>query len=123
MLNAQGHVSEFSGDKIFFIKNGRIWTPPTSAGILVGITRQVVMELAAEKLKNPVQVRNFPRADLYSADEVFLTGTGAEVIAAVKIDGRIIGSGVAGPVTRQLTKLFREHANATGTPIYDKVKA
>lgn len=123
LLNAQGHVSECSGDNIFFIKNGKIWTPPTSAGILVGITRQVVMELAADKLKNPVQVRNFPRADLYSADEVFLTGTGAEVIAAVKIDGRVIGSGVAGPITRQLTKLFREYANSTGTPVYDKVKA
>lgn len=123
LLNAQGHVSECSGDNIFFIKNGTIWTPPTSAGILVGITRQVVMELAASKLKNPVQVRNFPRADLYSADEVFLTGTGAEVIAAVKIDGRVIGSGAAGPITKSLTKAFREYANSTGTPIYDKVKA
>ena len=123
LLNAQGHVSECSGDNIFFVKNGRIYTPPTSAGILVGITRQVVMELAADKLKNPVQVRNFPRADLYSADEVFLTGTGAEVIAGVKIDGRVIGSGVAGPITKQLTKLFREYANSTGTPVYDKVKA
>lgn len=123
MLNAQGHVSECSGDNIFFVKKGTIWTPPTSAGILVGITRQVVMELAAEKLKNPVQVRNFPRADLYSADEVFLTGTGAEVIAAVKIDGRVIGNGAAGPITKSLTKAFREYANSTGTPIYDKVKA
>jgi branched-chain amino acid aminotransferase len=118
LLNASGHVSECSGDNIFFIKNGKIFTPPSSAGILVGVTREVVMELCEQKLKNPVIERNFPRFDLYSADEVFLTGTGAEVIAAVRIDGRSIGKGAAGPVTKKLTALFREYANATGTPVY-----
>ncbi|MDE2038972.1 MAG: branched-chain-amino-acid transaminase [Elusimicrobia bacterium] len=123
MLNAQGHVSECSGDNIFFAKDGKIFTPPTSAGILVGITRQVVMMLCERKLGVKVVERNFPRYDLYSADEVFLTGTGAEVIAAVKIDGRTIGKGAAGPLTRQLIKHFREYAASTGTPVYDAVGA
>ena len=124
LLNSTGHVSECSGDNIFFIKDGKIFTPPTSAGILVGITRQVVMELCEKKLGVKVIERNFPRYDLYAADEVFLTGTGAEVIAAVKIDGRIIGKGVAGPTTRELVKHFREYANsaASGTAVYEAVK-
>ncbi len=123
LLNATGHVSECSGDNIFFIKDGKIFTPPTSAGILAGVTRSVVMELAQEKLGIKVIERNFPRYDLYAADEVFLTGTGAEVIAGVKIDGRVIGKGVAGPMTRQLIKHFREYANSTGTPVYEAVKS
>ncbi len=123
MLNSTGHVSECTGDNIFFIKRGRIFTPPTSAGILVGVTRQVAMELCESKLGIKVIERNFPRYDLYSADEVFLTGTGAEIIAGVKIDGRTIGKGIAGPVTRQLIKHFREYANSTGTPVYETVKA
>ena len=123
LLNATGHVSECSGDNIFYIKDGRIFTPPTSAGILVGVTRNVVMELAHEKLGIKVLERNFPRYDLYSADEVFLTGTGAEVIAGVKIDGRVIGKGSCGPITKQLIKHFREYANSTGTPVYETVKA
>ena len=123
LLNATGHVSECSGDNIFFIKGGKIFTPPTSAGILVGITRQVVMELCEQKLGIKVIERNFPRYDLYSADEVFLTGSGAEVIAGVKIDGRTIGKGVCGPMTRQIIKHFREYANSTGTPVYETAKA
>lgn len=122
MLNATGHVSECTGDNIFFIKGGKIFTPPTSAGILVGVTRQAVMMLAEEKVGIRVIERNFPRYDLYSADEVFLTGTGAEVIAAIKIDGRVIGKGVAGPITRQLIKSFREYARSTGTPVYEEAK-
>lgn len=125
LLNATGHVSECSGDNIFYIKDGKIFTPPTSAGILVGVTRNVVMELCEKKLGVKVIERNFPRYDLYGADEVFLTGTGAEVIAAVKIDGRIIGKGVAGGTTKTLIKHFREYANsaAAGTPVYETVKA
>jgi|CXWL01.1.fsa_nt_gi branched-chain amino acid aminotransferase len=123
LLNVSGHVSECSGDNIFFIKDGKIFTPPTSAGILAGVTRKVVMELCAQKLGTSVIERNFPRYDLYSADEVFLTGTGAEVIAGVKIDGRVIGKGVAGPITKQLIKHFRDYANTTGTPVYEAVKA
>jgi branched-chain amino acid aminotransferase len=123
LLNATGHVSECSGDNIFFIKDNKIFTPPTSAGILVGVTRNVVISLAHEKLGIKVIERNFPRYDLYSADEVFLTGTGAEVIAGVKIDGRVIGKGVAGPLTKQLIKHFRDYANSSGTPVYEAVKA
>ncbi|HEX4048258.1 MAG TPA: branched-chain-amino-acid transaminase [Elusimicrobiota bacterium] len=122
LLNATGHVSECSGDNLFYIKGSKIFTPPTSAGILAGITRQVVIELAQEKLGVKVVERNFPRYDLYGADEVFLTGTGAEVIAGVKIDGRVIGKGVCGPTTRQLIKHFREYANSSGTPVYEPVK-
>ena len=76
-----------------------------------------------KKLGVKVIERNFPRYDLYGADEVFLTGTGAEVIAGVKIDGRVIGKGVAGPMTKQLIKHFRDYANSTGTPVYEAVKA
>ena len=125
LLNATGHVSECSGDNIFYIKDGKIFTPPTSAGILVGVTRNVVMELCEKKLGVKVIERNFPRYELYGADEVFLTGTGAEVIAAVKIDGRVIGKGVAGPTTKTLIKHFRDYANspAAGTPVYETVKA
>lgn len=123
LLNATGHVSECSGDNIFYIKDGKIFTPPTSAGILVGVTRNVVMELCEKKLGVKVIERNFPRYDLYSADEVFLTGTGAEVIAAVRIDGRVIGKGVCGQTTKTLIKHFRDYANSTGTPVYETVKA
>ncbi len=123
LLNSAGHVSECSGDNLFYIKNGKIFTPPTSAGILVGVTRNVVMELCEKKLGTKVIERNFPRYDLYGADEVFLTGTGAEVIAAVKIDGRVIGKGVAGPTTKTLIKHFRDYANSSGTPVYETVKA
>ncbi len=125
LLNATGHVSECSGDNLFYVKKGKIYTPPTSAGILVGVTRNVVMELVEKNLGFKVLERNFPRYELYSADEVFLTGTGAEVIAAVKIDGRIIGKGVCGPTTKNLIKHFRDYANsaAAGTPVYETVKA
>ena len=123
LLNATGHVSECSGDNLFYVKKGKIFTPPTSAGILVGVTRNVVMELCEAKLGFKVLERNFPRYELYSADEVFLTGTGAEVIAAVKIDGRIIGKGVCGPTTKNLIKHFRDYANSSGTPVYEAVKA
>jgi branched-chain amino acid aminotransferase len=123
LLNATGEVSECSGDNIFFIKNGKIFTPSTSAGILAGITRAVVMELCERHLGVRVIERSFPRYDLYSADEVFLTGTGAEVIAAVKIDGRVIGKGACGPTTKQLIRHFREYANSSGTPVYEAVKA
>ncbi len=123
LLNATGHVSECSGDNIFFVKDGKIFTPPTSAGILVGVTRNVAMELSEKKLGIKVIERNFTRYDLYTADEVFLTGTGAEIIAAVKIDGRVIGKGACGPTTRSLIKHFRDYANSSGTPVYEAVKA
>ena len=107
MLNAQGEVAECTGDNIFLVKHGILQTPPISAGILEGITRNAVIELA-RAADIPVQEITLTRHDVYAADECFLTGTAAEVIAVVKCDGRIIGSGKPGPVTRQLRKRFQQ---------------
>jgi len=105
MLNHLGYVAECSGDNIFTVRDGRIATPPPEAGILEGITRNTVMELA-RGADYRVEERNLSRYDVYTADEVFLTGTAAEVIAVVKADGRVIGEGKPGKVTRDLRKRF-----------------
>jgi len=106
MLNAQGYVAEGSGDNIFIVKNGKLFTPPSWVGALEGITRASIMEICA---KMGLEVREEPFAlhDVYVADEVFLTGTAAEVIAVREVDARIIGSGKAGPITTQLLQEFR----------------
>jgi branched-chain amino acid aminotransferase len=116
MLNAEGYVAECSGDNIFMVKGGDLLTPPLSAGALHGITRRVVMDLARQ---NGLAVRepNLTRYDLFNADECFLTGTGAEIIAAVKIDGRVIGSGKPGPVTEKLVSQYRQLTRDSGEPI------
>jgi branched-chain amino acid aminotransferase len=116
MLNAEGYVAECSGDNIFMVKGGDLLTPPLSAGALHGITRSVVMDLARQ---NGLAVRepNLTRYDLFNADECFLTGTGAEIIAAVKIDGRVIGSGKPGPVTEKLVSQYRQLTRDSGEPI------
>ena len=101
MLNAEGFVSECTGDNVFIIKQGQLFTPPLSAGALYGITRLVVMEIAAEAGLE-VSEPNLTRYDLFNADECFLTGTGAELVPVVKIDGRVIGTGKPGPVTLRL---------------------
>ena len=111
MYNHLGFVAEATADNIFIVKNGVVYTPPILAGSLGGITRRVVMELA-EKEGFKVVEKNLTRFDLYAADEMFLTGTGAEVIAAVEMDGRIIGEGAPGPITKQLRKLFFEYARS-----------
>src|ERR1051325_3421222 len=103
MLNAEGFVSECTGDNVFIIKAGQMFTPPLSAGALYGITRGVVMEMAREA-SIEVSEPNLTRYDLFNADECFLTGTGAELIPVVKIDGRIIGTGQPGPVTKSLVE-------------------
>lgn len=105
MLNENGEVAECTGDNIFLVKNGILKTPPPHAGILKGITRGAVMELA-EKSDIPVEEPTLTRYDVYSADECFLTGTGAEVIPVVKCDNRVIGNGRPGPITRKLRELF-----------------
>src|SRR5213594_2508230 len=105
MLNAQGFVSECTGDNVFIIKAGQMFTPPLSAGALYGITRSVVVEMAREA-SIEVSEPNLTRYDLFNADECFLTGTGAEIIPVVKIDGRIVGSGKPGPVTRSLVQKY-----------------
>ncbi|MGE3313848.1 MAG: branched-chain-amino-acid transaminase [Planctomycetaceae bacterium] len=107
MLNHKGEVAECTGDNIFIVKNGVVRTPPTDAGILEGITRDAVIKLAREA-KITVQELPMTRHDIYVADECFLTGTAAEVIAVTSLDGRKIGDGTPGPVTRKLLQLFRE---------------
>ncbi|MBI4056353.1 MAG: branched-chain-amino-acid transaminase, partial [Elusimicrobia bacterium] len=122
MLNHEGYVAEGSGDNVFFLKDGKWFTPPVSAGILEGVTRMVVAKLIPEKFKMPVVEELFTMFQLYQAEEVFLTGTGAEIIPAVKIDGRVIGSGQAGPFTQKIITAFREFTQKTGTTIFEAVK-
>jgi len=105
MINHLGYVAECSGDNIFVVRDGKVFTPPPEAGILEGITRDAVMELA-RKANYSVEERNLGRYDLYVADEVFLTGTAAEVIPVVRIDGRSIGDGKPGQVTKDLARRF-----------------
>ena len=116
MLNEQGYVAECTGDNIFTVKNGRIFTPPISSGALAGVTRGVVFEIAAE-FGLPISEPEMTRYDIYTADECFLTGTAAEVIPAVRLDNRVIGTGNPGPVTKRLIARFHELTAATGTVI------
>jgi branched-chain amino acid aminotransferase len=116
MLNAEGFVAECTADNLFIVKNGELFTPPLSAGALYGITRQTVMELARQaglKVSEP----NLTRYDLFCADECFLTGTGAEIMPVIKIDGRVIGSGKPGIVTRRLVKDYHSLTETSGDPI------
>lgn len=116
MLNSEGYVSECTGDNLFIIKEGQMFTPPLSAGALYGITRGVVMELARLSGMS-VSEPNLTRYDLFNADECFLTGTGAELIPVVKIDGRVIGTGKPGPVTRDLVAKYKALTHSSGEPI------
>ena len=118
MLNAEGYVAECTGDNIFIVKDGRLFTPPLSAGALYGITRQVVIELAEES-GIPVSEPNLTRYDLFNADECFLTGTGAEIVPIVKIDGRVIGDGKPGVLTKRLVGEYHSLTKASGEPIYE----
>ncbi len=116
MLNAEGYVAECTGDNLFIVRNGALSTPPLSAGALYGITRQTVIELAeAAGLK--VSEPALTRYDLFNADECFLTGTGAELIPVVKIDGRVIGTGKPGPITRRLEEDYHALTKVSGEPI------
>ncbi|MCM8782188.1 MAG: branched-chain-amino-acid transaminase [Candidatus Omnitrophica bacterium] len=105
MLNQDGFVAECTGDNIFIVKNQRLLTPPVYSGVLKGITRSAVIDLA-NKAKIPCSEEVLTRYDLYNADECFLTGTAAEIIPVVKIDGRIIATGKPGPLTLRLTRDF-----------------
>jgi branched-chain amino acid aminotransferase len=106
MLDSSGYVAEASGMNLFAVTNGTLKTPPAYAGILRGVTRDAVIELAREAT---FAVEEVPmnRYDLYTADEMFFTGTAAEIVGVTKLDGRVIGSGVPGPVTKQLAKRFK----------------
>jgi branched-chain amino acid aminotransferase len=116
MLNGEGFVAECTGDNIFIVKNGKLSTPPLSAGALYGITRGVVMELA-EQSGVPVSEPNLTRYDVFNADECFLTGTGAEIVPVVKVDGRVIGNGKPGPLTRKLESDYHALTKVSGEPI------
>ena len=118
VLNSEGYVAECTADNIFVIKKGRIFTPPVSAGALGGITRRAVMDLA-EEMGTPIVETNLTRYDLWVADEIFLTGTAAEVVPVREVDGRVIGEGKPGAVTLAFTKAYHQLTNSTGTPIFN----
>ena len=111
MLNHKGEVAECSGDNIFLVKGGILKTPPIDAGILEGITRGAVLELA-HAAQIPVQESALTRHDVFIADECFLTGTAAEIIPVVTCDARVIGNGKPGPITRQLREAFQRLTRA-----------
>lgn len=117
MLNAEGYVAEASGDNIFLVKKGVLITPPAYIGLLEGITRNTVMELARQK-GIPVEEKVFTLHDVYIADECFLTGTAAEVIPTVKVDGRLIADGKPGKMTRELNDAFRKLTRVDGPVIF-----
>ncbi len=116
MLNDQGYVAECTADNIFIVHKGEIITPGASQGALKGITRSSIFDIAAE-LKIPIRESNMTRYDVWCADECFLTGSGAEVVPAVKLDGRVIGSGKPGPITQQVLASFRRRVLVEGTKI------
>ena len=111
MYNHLGYVAEASGDNVFIIKKGVVYTPPIHAGGLAGITRCAVIRLAGKENIEVVE-KDLTRADLYTCDEFFLTGTAAEVISVVEIDGRVIGDGKPGKITEMLRKKFFEYARS-----------
>ena len=110
MYNHEGYVAEATGDNIFIVRNRVIYTPPVEAGALEGITRGVVIKLAKEEGLEVIE-KNLTRFNLYVCDELFLTGTAAEVIGIVEIDGRVICDGKPGPVTELLRKKFFKYAH------------
>ena len=116
MLNEAGYVAECTGDNVFIVKRGELLTPPISAGALAGVTRETVIELARE-LGISVREPELTRYDIYTADECFLTGTAAEIIPAVTLDGRPIGDGKPGAVTGKLRAAFSKLIASSGTPI------
>jgi branched-chain amino acid aminotransferase len=107
VLNQKGEVSECTGDNIFLVRKGELLTPSVEAGILEGITRSVVLELARE-MKIPVRETPLTKHDVYIADECFLTGSAAEIVPVTKVDSRKIGDGLPGPITRRLLDRFHE---------------
>ena len=117
MLNNEGYVAEATGDNVFLVKKGVLITPPIHAGILEGITRNTVIDLARER---GIEVREmlFTRHDVYNADECFLTGSAAEVIPVVEVDGRQVGEGVPGSMTMELNSAFRAQTEIDGPVIF-----
>ena len=116
MLNGEGYVTEATGDNIFIVQRGTLYTPPTHVGILEGITRNSVIDIA-QRLGIPFAERVFTPHAVYTCDECFLTGTGAEVVPVVRVDDREIGNGRPGPVTKQIIDAFHELVNSEGVEI------
>jgi len=117
LLNAEGFVAECTADNIFVVRGGVLSTPSPQDGALEGITRGAILELAGEA-GIPARESRLTRYDVYTADECFLTGTGAEVIAVVEADGRRIGDGAPGPITNRLKDAFHALARNEGTPVW-----
>ena len=117
MLNSEGYVAECTGDNIFILKEGKMFTPPLSAGALYGITRAAVVDLARQQ-GIEVTEPNLTRYDIFNADECFLTGTAAEIIPVTKVDGRIIGDATPGATTHKLITAYRSLTKQSGEPIY-----
>ena len=116
MLNDQGYVAECTADNVFIVRKGEILTPGTEQGALKGITRGAILDLSAE-LGVPMREVQMTRYDIWCADECFLSGTGAEVIPVVKLDGREIGAGRPGPITQRVMQAFRKRVLVEGTRI------
>ncbi len=116
MLNDQGYVAECTGDNIFIVHKGEIITPASSQGALKGITRGAIFDIAKE-LDVPLREADMTRYDVWNADECFLTGTAAEVIPVVKLDGREIGTGKPGAITQRVLESFRRRVVLEGTHI------
>ncbi|MDD3179637.1 MAG: branched-chain-amino-acid transaminase [Opitutaceae bacterium] len=116
LLNDQGYIAECTGDNIFIVHKGRILTPAASQGALKGITRGVVFDIAGE-LGVPINEQNLTRYDVWNADESFLTGTAAEVVPVVKLDGREIGTGKPGAITGRVLAAYRQRVGTEGTKI------
>jgi len=130
MLDERGHVSEGSGENIFMVMDDKIYTPPPSSNILIGITRETAMTLAQDELGLEVVERDIDRSELYTADECFMTGTAAHITPVVELDQRPIGTGTMGPVAKQLVNLYFDVITGRNakyahwcTPCYSKVKA
>ncbi len=117
LLNQEGYVTEGTGDNIFIYRNGVLMTPPRSVGILEGVTRNSALEIASE-MGIKVSEELFTRHDLYTAEECFLTGTAAELIPVIDVDGREIGDGVPGPIFKRLLAEFRALTLINGPEIY-----
>ena len=120
MLNAEGYVAECTADNIFMVHQGQLCTPSTAAGALQGVTRDSVLDLA-DDLGLGVRQDFFTRYDLYTADECFMTGTGAEIVPVVRIDGRTIGTGSPGPVTQKLRQRFMDLCRQDGVQVEPEV--
>lgn len=125
MLNADGYVAEGSGENLFMVKNGKLITPPSTDGILIGITRDTVMKLAKDELGIDTTERHVDRIELYNADEIFLTGTAAHITPVAEIDRRSIAAGEIGPITGKLQKFYGDiiinqnpKYSAWCTPVY-----